>query len=204
MTGAIGARFPGDPAAPRRIVAIGASTGGARALETILTRLPADSPAIVIVQHMPAVFTALFAERLDGLCRIEVREARHGDRVLPGRALVAPGGRHMSVRRGAGYAVEVRDGPAVNRHAPSVDVLFRSVAAVAGGHALGILLTGMGDDGARGLRAMHDAGAATIAQDEASCVVFGMPGAAIALGAVDHTLPLARMPAAIVAFGGGR
>ena len=204
MTGERGARFPGDPAAPRRIVAIGASTGGARALETILTRLPADSPAILIVQHMPAVFTALFAERLDGLCRIEVREARHGDRVLPGRALVAPGGRHMSVRRGAGYAVEVRDGPAVNRHAPSVDVLFRSVAEAAGGNALGILLTGMGDDGARGLRAMHDAGAATIAQDEASCVVFGMPRAAIALGAVDHTLPLARMPAAIAAFGGGR
>lgn len=199
----------GDHAALRRttdqVVAIGTSTGGTQALEAILTQLPATSPGIVVVQHMPAVFTAMFAERLNDLCQIEVREAQNGDRVTTGRALIAPGGRHMTIKRnGAQYVVGVSDGPVVNRHKPSVDVLFRSVASIAGSNALGIILTGMGDDGARGMKAMHDAGAATIAQDEASCVVFGMPREAIKLGAVDHTLPLAQMPAAIAAFGGSR
>ena len=198
-------------AAPRatqrngRIVAIGTSTGGTMALEVILTRLPEDSPGIVIVQHMPAVFTAMFAERLNGLCRIEVREARHGDHVLPGRALVAPGGRHMSLTRsGNGYAVDVRDGEPVNRHKPSVDVLFRSVARTAGAGALGIIMTGMGADGAQAMKEMHDAGATTIAQDQASCVVFGMPMEAIRIGGVDHVLPLGQIPAAIINYDKGR
>jgi two-component system chemotaxis response regulator CheB len=185
-----------------QVIAIGTSTGGTRALETILTRLPATSLGMVIVQHMPAVFTAMFAERLHSLSQIEVLEARNGDRVIPGRALIAPGGRHMMLKRsGAQYLVEVVDGPLVNRHKPSVDVLFRSVARIAGANALGIIMTGMGDDGARGLKEMHDAGARTIAQDEASCVVFGMPKEAIKLGAVDFTLPLDHIPAAIVNHG---
>lgn len=167
-----------------RIVAIGASTGGTQAIERVLTALPRVAPGIVIVQHMPERFTASLAERLDGVCRIEVREARSGDRVLPGLALIAPGGRHMRLHRsGAQYTVHVLDGPPVNRHRPSVDVLFRSVARHAGRNATGVILTGMGDDGARGLREMLDAGAHTIAQDEASCVVFGMPREAIRLGA---------------------
>jgi len=182
-----------------QVIAIGTSTGGTQALEAILTRLPATALGIVIVQHMPAVFTAMFADRLHGLCKIEVREAQNGDRVFPGRALIAPGGKHMSLKRnGAQYTVEVADGPVVNRHKPSVDVLFRSVARCAGANALGIIMTGMGDDGARGLKEMHDAGARTIAQDEASCVVFGMPKEAIKLGAIDITLPLDQIPAAIV------
>ena len=188
-----------------QVIAIGTSTGGTQALEAILTQLPATTLGIVIVQHMPAMFTAMFAERLNSLCQIEVREAQNGDRVIPGRALIAPGGRHMSLRRnGAQYVVEVSDGPVVNRHKPSVDVLFRSVARIAGSNALGIILTGMGDDGARGLKDMHNAGAVTIAQDEASCVVFGMPKEAIKLGAVDHVRPLAQVPAAIISFGAGR
>ena len=194
-------------ATPRseRIVAIGTSTGGTVALETILTRLPEETPGIVIVQHMPAVFTAMFAERLDGLCRIDVREARHGDHVRPGLALVAPGGRHMSLtRNGSGYAVEVRDGEPVNRHKPSVDVLFRSVARVAGADALGIIMTGMGADGAQAMKEMHDAGATTVAQDEASCVVFGMPMEAIRIGGVDHVLPLNQIAAAIINYDKGR
>ena len=182
-----------------QVIAIGTSTGGTQALEAVLTRLPATSLGIVIVQHMPAVFTAMFAERLDNLCQIEVREAQNGDRVHPGRALIAPGGKHMMLKRsGAQYVVDVSDGPLVNRHKPSVDVLFRSVAKFAGANALGIIMTGMGDDGARGLKEMHDAGAKTIAQDEASCVVFGMPKEAIKHGAVDFTLPLDQIPAAIV------
>jgi two-component system chemotaxis response regulator CheB len=185
-----------------QVIAIGTSTGGTQALEAILTRLPATSLGLVIVQHMPAVFTAMFAERLHSLSHIEVCEARNGDRVHPGRALIAPGGKHMMLKRsGAQYLVEVVDGPLVNRHRPSVDVLFRSVAKFAGANALGIIMTGMGDDGARGLKEMHDAGARTIAQDEASCVVFGMPKEAIKLGAVDLTLPLADIPAAIVGHG---
>ncbi len=174
-----------------QVVAIGTSTGGTQALEAILTRLPATCPGMVIVQHMPEKFTALFAHRLNQICAVEVREARNGDRVIPGLALIAPGGRHMALKRsGAQYVVEVLDGPLVNRHRPSVDVLFRSVAQVAGRNALGIIMTGMGDDGARGLKEMFDAGAATVAEDEASCVVFGMPREAIRLGAARKILPL--------------
>jgi two-component system chemotaxis response regulator CheB len=182
-----------------RIVAIGTSTGGTQALEAVLTALPRVSPGIVIVQHMPEKFTASFAERLNGLCQIEVREAKNNDRVIPGLALIAPGGRHMLLKRsGAYYHVEVIDGPVVNRHRPSVDVLFRSVAKFAGKNATGIIMTGMGDDGARGLKEMLDAGAATVAQDEASCVVFGMPKEAIKLGAAKRVLPLDQMHLAIL------
>ena len=174
-----------------RVVAIGTSTGGTQALEEVLTALPRVCPGIVIVQHMPEKFTAAFAERLDGLCSIEVREARHNDRVVPGRALIAPGGRHMLLKRsGAQYFVEVVDGPLVNRHRPSVDVMFRSAAKSAGVNALGVIMTGMGDDGAAGLLEMRNAGARTIAQDEESCVVFGMPKEAIKRGGVERTLPL--------------
>jgi two-component system chemotaxis response regulator CheB len=182
-----------------RIVAIGTSTGGTQALEAVLTALPRVCPGIVIVQHMPEKFTASFAERLDGLARIEVREARHNDRVLPGLALIAPGGKHMMLTRsGAFYHVQVVDGPLVNRHRPSVDVLFRSVARFAGRNASGIIMTGMGDDGARGLKEMLDAGAHTVAQDEASCVVFGMPKEAIKLGAAKRVLPLKDLHLAIM------
>lgn len=175
----------------QKFVAIGTSTGGTQALEQILTALPAVCPGIVIVQHMPEKFTALFAQRLNGLCQIQVNEARNGDRILPGLALIAPGGKHMQIKRsGAHYIVEVIDGPPVNRHKPSVDVLFRSVAKNAGVNATGFILTGMGDDGARGLKAMRDAGAFTLAQDEASCVVFGMPKEAIALDAACKVIPL--------------
>ena len=185
-----------------QVVAIGTSTGGTQALEAVLTRLPATSPGIVIVQHMPEKFTAMFAERLNSLCEMEVREARNGDRVVPGLALIAPGGRHMLLKRnGAQYVVDVADGPLINRHKPSVDVLFRSVAKFAGANALGIIMTGMGDDGARGMKEMHDAGARTIAQDEASCVVFGMPKEAIRLGGVDQVMALDQIPSAIVNYG---
>ena len=188
-----------------RVVALGTSTGGTQALELVLTALPRVSPGIVIVQHMPEQFTAAFASRLNGLCQIEVKEAQNNDRVIQGRALIAPGGKHMPLRRnGAQYFVEVVDGPLVNRHRPSVDVLFRSVARFAGGNALGIILTGMGDDGARGLREMRDAGAMTVAQDEASCVVFGMPKEAIKLGAAEQIMALQQIPGAIVAFGMSR
>ncbi len=182
-----------------RIVAIGTSTGGTQALEAVLTALPRVCPGIVIVQHMPEKFTASFAARLDSLCEIEVREAKNNDRVIPGLALIAPGGRHMLLKRsGAYYHVEVLDGPVVNRHRPSVDVLFRSVAKFAGKNATGIIMTGMGDDGAHGLKEMHDAGAPTIAQDEETCVVFGMPKEAIKLGGVDKIIPLGRIPVAIM------
>ncbi|MEF8756564.1 MAG: chemotaxis response regulator protein-glutamate methylesterase [Accumulibacter sp.] len=183
-----------------RVIAIGTSTGGTQALEAILTSLPKTVPGIVVVQHMPERFTAMFAERLDSLAAIEVREARSNDRVLPGRALIAPGGRHMLLKRnGAQYHVEVVDGPPVNRHRPSVDVLFRSVARFAGRNAVGVIMTGMGDDGARGLKEMRDTGAVTIAQDEASCVVFGMPREAIRLGGVERVLPLSQIAPALVA-----
>jgi two-component system chemotaxis response regulator CheB len=186
-----------------RIVAIGTSTGGTQALEAVLTRLPATSPGIVIVQHMPERFTAMFAERLDSLCRIDVREAKDGDRVMPGRALIAPGGRHMMLARsGAQYKVEVRDGPLINRHRPSVDVLFRSCAKFAGKNAVGVIMTGMGDDGARGLKEMHDAGASTVAEDESTCVVFGMPKEAIRLGGVDRVAPLPQIPDLILSLAG--
>ncbi|HUX63696.1 chemotaxis response regulator protein-glutamate methylesterase [Sulfuricella sp.] len=182
-----------------RIVAIGTSTGGTQALEVVLTALPRVCPGIVIVQHMPEKFTAAFAARLDSLCRIEVREAQNNDRVIPGRALIAPGGKHMLLKRsGAQYFVEVVDGPLVNRHRPSVDVLFRSVAKAAGKNAVGIIMTGMGDDGAAGLLEMRNANAYTIAQDEASCVVFGMPKEAIKRGAVEKAMPLSAIPGEIV------
>ncbi|MEV4641785.1 chemotaxis response regulator protein-glutamate methylesterase [Actinoplanes sp. NPDC049548] len=173
-----------------RIVAMGTSTGGTQALEVVLPRLAPGCPGVVLVQHMPAKFTAAFAERLDAMCRVRVREARDGDPVLPGQVLVAPGGRHMELRRPDTYRVRVFDGPPVNRHCPSVDVLFRSVAKVAGRNAVGVIMTGMGDDGARGLLEMRRAGAFTVAQDEATCVVHGMPREAVALGAVDRESPL--------------
>lgn len=182
-----------------RIVAIGTSTGGTQALELVLTALPRVSPGIVIVQHMPEKFTASFAARLNTLSQIEVREAKNNDRVIPGLALIAPGGKHMLLKRsGAYYHVEVVDGPLVNRHRPSVDVLFRSVAKFAGKNATGIIMTGMGDDGARGLKELHETGARTYAQDEASCVVFGMPKEAIKLGGVDRVIPLDDIPKAII------
>lgn len=184
-----------------RIVAIGTSTGGTQALEKVLTALPRVTPGIVIVQHMPEKFTAFFADRLNNLCEIEVREARHNDRIIPGLALIAPGGKHLLIKRsGAYYYVEVIDGPVVNRHCPSVDVLFRSVAKFAGKNALGIIMTGMGDDGARGLMEMHDNGAFTIAEDERSCVVYGMPKEAVKLGAVDKSVTLDNIATEIMHF----
>ena len=182
-----------------RIVAIGTSTGGTQALEVVLTALPRVSPGIVIVQHMPEKFTASFAARLNGLAQIEVREAKNNDRVIPGLALIAPGGKHMLLKRsGAYYHVEVVDGPLVNRHRPSVDVLFRSVAKFAGKNATGIIMTGMGDDGARGLKELHESGARTYAQDEASCVVFGMPKEAIKMGGVDQVIALGDISRAVI------
>jgi two-component system chemotaxis response regulator CheB len=186
-------------AAADTIVAIGASTGGTEALRTILTTLPKDAPGIVVVQHMPERFTAAFAQRLDQICGITVKEATPGDRVVRGQALIAPGNRHVLIHRhGTEYEVELVDGPRVSRHRPSVDVLFRSVAQAAGPHAIGVLLTGMGDDGAAGLLEMKRAGATTLAQDEATSVVFGMPKEAIERGAVDRVLPLGGMTAAIL------
>lgn len=183
-----------------RVVALGTSTGGTQALETVLRALPIDCPGIVIVQHMPEQFTAAFAQRLNHVCDIEVREAAHGDRVHAGLALIAPGGRHLVLERsGAQYRVAVVDGPPVSRHRPSVDVLFRSVARAAGRNAMGVIMTGMGDDGARGLKEMREAGARTLGQDEESCVVYGMPKEALKLGAVEHELSLEAIPAAIVA-----
>ncbi len=178
----------------QQLVAIGTSTGGTQALEVVLRALPALCPGIVIVQHMPEKFTDMFAQRLNGLCKIQVREAKDRDRVLPGLALIAPGGKHMKIERsGAHYIARIFDGPPVNRHRPSVDVLFRSVADQAGKNSVGFILTGMGGDGARGLKAMRDAGAHTVAQDERTSVVFGMPKEAIALGAADKVIGLPEM-----------
>ena len=178
-----------------KVVAIGASTGGTEALRTLLEVMPPDCPGIVIVQHMPEGFTRAFADRLNQVCRIEVKEAADGDRILDGRALVAPGNRHLEVRRsGAHYVVRVTDGPLVSRHRPSVDVLFRSVARSAGPNAVGVIMTGMGSDGADGLLEMKQAGAATVAQDEGSSVVFGMPKEAIDRGAVEDVVSLERIP----------
>ncbi|QPK63902.1 chemotaxis response regulator protein-glutamate methylesterase [Methylomonas sp. LL1] len=182
-----------------RVIAIGTSTGGTQALEYVLTRLPRTVPGIVIVQHMPEAFTAAFAKRLDSLSQITVKEAEQNDRVIPGLALIAPGGKHMLLRRsGAQYRVEIKEGPLVSRHRPSVDVLFRSTAQAAGKNALGIIMTGMGDDGARGLTELHDTGALTVAQDEASCVVYGMPKEAVKMGGTDAELSLSAIPDLII------
>jgi two-component system, chemotaxis family, protein-glutamate methylesterase/glutaminase len=184
------------------VICIGASTGGTESLRVVLEALPAASPGIVVVQHMPEKFTEAFARRLDGLCEMEVKEAADGDTVLRGRVLIAPGDRHTLLQRsGARYYVCVKEGPLVSRHRPSVDVLFRSAARYAGANSVGIIMTGMGDDGARGLREMRQAGAATVAQDEASCVVFGMPKEAIALGAAEKVLPLDHLAAEIIRAG---
>jgi two-component system chemotaxis response regulator CheB len=177
-----------------KLITIGASTGGTEAIREVVARLNADSPAVLITQHMPPGFTRSFAARLDSLCRMTVSEAQDGERVLPGHAYIAPGDRHMKLARsGANYVIELDDGAPVNRHRPSVDVLFRSVAAVAGPNALGVMLTGMGRDGASAMLEMKQAGSFNIAQDEASCIVFGMPREAIAAGAVDEVLPVTRI-----------
>lgn len=174
-----------------KLIIIGASTGGTEAIKEVLIHFPENSPGILVTQHMPQMFTKSFAERLDSLCKISVKEAEHNERVLPGHAYIAPGHSHLLLRRnGTNYVTELNQGPPVNRHRPSVDVLFRSAANVAGANALGIILTGMGKDGALGLLEMRQAGSHTIAQDEASCVVFGMPREAIAVGAVCETVPL--------------
>jgi two-component system chemotaxis response regulator CheB len=182
-----------------KIVFIGASTGGTEATREVLTQLPPDFPAVMITQHMPAGFTKSYAARLDGLCRIRVAEARDGERVLPGHAYLAPGGTQMSVEKsGANYVVRVQDGEPVNRHKPSVEVLFKSAARVVGPNALGVMLTGMGADGARAMKEMRDAGSWNVAQDEASCVVFGMPREAIAAGAAHEVLPLSQIGPALI------
>ena len=181
------------------VVAIGASTGGTEALRAIIETLPPSAPGMLVVQHMPEGFTGAFAQRLNSLAQVEVKEAAHGDAVVPGRVLIAPGNRHILLRRGGSrYFVQVIDGPLVSRHRPSVDVLFRSVAQAAGANATGVILTGMGDDGAAGLAEMKAAGARTIAQDEATSVVFGMPKEAIARGAASTVLPLAHIAGAIL------
>jgi two-component system chemotaxis response regulator CheB len=187
------------PKTTDKIVAVGASTGGTEALRIFLEAMPLDCPGIVIVQHMPEHFTTAFSRRLNDLCRIEVKEAADGDSVLRGRALIGPGNKHILLKRsGAKYYVEIKEGPLVCRHRPSVDVLFRSAARYAGANAVGVIMTGMGDDGARGMREMKDAGAYNIAQDEASCVVFGMPHEAIKRGAADKVLPLESIAGAVL------
>uniref|UniRef100_UPI000D343246 protein-glutamate methylesterase/protein-glutamine glutaminase n=1 Tax=unclassified Variovorax TaxID=663243 RepID=UPI000D343246 len=183
-----------------KLIIIGASTGGTEAIREVLQPLPPDAPGVMIAQHMPAGFTRSFAQRLDGLCRINVKEAEHGERVLPGYAYIAPGGFHLSLARsGANYVAHLDQEPPVNRHRPSIDVLFDSAAKHAGKNAIGIILTGMGKDGAEGLLRMKRAGAHTLAQDEASCVVFGMPREAIALGAVDEVSPLSEVSRRVLA-----
>ncbi|MEY4764699.1 MAG: hypothetical protein RI907_1372 [Pseudomonadota bacterium] len=214
MPGATPAPAAGAPAAPgapkpaaastasaslgrlstEKIIFIGASTGGTEATKEVLTALPPDAPGVVITQHMPPGFTRNYAARLDGLCKIRVQEARDGERILPGHAYIAPGGMHLSVEKsGANYIARVQDGDPVNRHKPSVEVLFQSAARVVGPNAIGIMLTGMGADGAKAMRQMRDAGAYCVAQDEASCVVFGMPREAIAAGAINEVLPLTKI-----------
>ena len=186
-----------------RVIAFGSSTGGVQTIEAVLKQLPCTCPGIVLVQHMPEKFTHSFAERLNRVTDLEVMEAKDGDRVINGRVLVAPGGRHMQLKRsGAQYVVEVRDGPLVNHHKPSVDILFKSVAHCAGRNSIGAIFTGMGDDGARGLLEMRKAGAMTLAQDEASCVVYGMPKAAFDLGAAQHVVALSDMAAALLKLSG--
>lgn len=183
-----------------KVVAIGASTGGTQALQAVLSAMPSNGPGIMVVQHMPEHFTTSFAERLNDLCAIEVLEAQNGDTVVPGKALIAPGNYHMLLRRsGATYQVQVKRGPLVCRHRPSVDVLFKSVARFAGQNAVGVIMTGMGGDGSKGMLEMKQNGAITIAQDEQSCVVFGMPREAIGIGAVDYVAPLQKIPQTILA-----
>ena len=188
-----------------KIIAIGASTGGTDAIRAVLEPMPRSCPGIVITQHMPAGFTKSFADRLNSLCQIDVKEAEDGDVILPGQALIAPGDQHMRItRNGAQYRVGVRGGPRVMRHRPSVEVLFCSAAKLAGPNALGVILTGMGGDGSTGLKAMRDAGSVTIAQDEDSCVVFGMPREAIACGGADHIAPLDAIPGMMINFAAGQ
>ena len=180
---------------------VGASTGGTEALRVFLESMPLDAPGIVVVQHMPEHFTTAFAQRLNGICNISVKEAADNDPVLKGHALIAPGNRHILLKRsGAKYMVQVKDGPLVSRHRPSVDVLFRSAARYAGSNAIGVIMTGMGDDGARGMLEMHETGAYTIAQDEESCVVYGMPKEAVRLGGVDKILPLTQIAAEVIRY----
>ena len=204
-TGAIAASAPVSAGllgrlSTEKLIFIGASTGGTEAIKEVLLHLPADTPAIVITQHMPPGFTTSFAARLNSLCQITVKEAVHGERILPGHAYIAPGGTQFSVgRSGANYVAVVDDGPPVNRHKPSVEVLFKSAAAVVGRNAFGIMLTGMGNDGAAAMRAMKDAGSYNYVQDEASCIVFGMPREAIAHGAADEVLPLTQIAPALIA-----
>ena len=210
VTSAVGvkAAFPRPPVlssvhalAMNKPVVIGSSTGGTQAIECVLMALPADAPGIAITQHMPEKFTAMYAKRLDSICAMNVREAKDGDRLERGVVLIAPGGLHMKLRKASGqYFVQVVDGPPVNRHKPSVDVLFKSASECAGRDILGIILTGMGDDGARGMKVLHDGGARTVAQNEASCVVFGMPKEAIKLQAVDDILPLESIARTILQF----
>jgi two-component system chemotaxis response regulator CheB len=205
---AAGAAMPAQPVVPmaplgrlstEKLIFIGASTGGTEATKAVLMELPADAPAILITQHMPPGFTTSYAKRLDSLCQIRVKEAVDGERVLPGCAYLAPGGFHLSVdRSGTNYVARVRDGEPVNRHRPSVEVLFESAARAVGPNALGVMLTGMGADGAQAMRAMHDAGSYNICQDEATCVVFGMPREAIARGAAHEVLPLSRIAEALM------
>jgi two-component system chemotaxis response regulator CheB len=206
-TTSAGSALPAAPAqvppmgrlSTEKIIFIGASTGGTEATKEVLTHLPPDAPAVVITQHMPPGFTTSYAKRLDGLCRIRVKEAADGERVLPGHAYIAPGGLHLSVERsGANYIARVRDGEPVNRHKPSVEVLFHSAARVAGPNAIGIMLTGMGADGAKAMREMRDAGSFNVCQDEASCVVFGMPREAIAAGAANEVLPLQQIAGRVI------
>ena len=200
------ASAPQRPAAPglgrlstEKIVFLGASTGGTEATRELLMGLPADAPAVVITQHMPPGFTRSYAARLDSLCRIRIKEAADGDRILPGHGYIAPGGLHLTVERsGANYLARVRDGDPINRHKPSVEALFESAARVVGPNALGVMLTGMGADGAKAMKAMRDAGSYNICQDEASCVVFGMPREAIAQGAAHEVLPLQRIAPALL------
>jgi two-component system, chemotaxis family, protein-glutamate methylesterase/glutaminase len=188
-----------------KVVVVGASTGGTEALREFLEAMPLDAPGIVVVQHMPEEFTARFAQRLDGLCRISVKEAADNDSVIRGQALIAPGNRHVLLKRsGARYFVELRDGPLVSRHRPSVDVLFRSAARYGGKNVVGVIMTGMGDDGAKGMLEMKQAGAFNMAQDESTCVVFGMPAEAIKLGGVDRVVPLGNMAPEAVRLCQGR
>ncbi|RCS59868.1 protein-glutamate methylesterase/protein-glutamine glutaminase [Parvibium lacunae] len=195
VVASLGSQF----ASTEKLIMIGASTGGTEAIREVLMGFPPDSPGIMITQHMPAGFTKSFAERLDKVCKITVKEAQQGERVLPGHAYIAPGSHHLSLKRsGANYLCELSDGPPVNRHRPSVEVLFRSGAQVAGPNIVGIMLTGMGKDGAAAMRELRDAGAYNFAQDEASCVVFGMPREAIAAGAVHETLPLQEIARRVV------